>query len=210
MGEDQLNWTYINVPYGKVKEFNDLIEKNGREYYKGNSGQLKMAQELGEMHLGHLYSQASGLNLVGEDQLNWTYINVPYGKVKEFNDLIEKNGREYYKGNSGQLKMAQELGEMHLGHLYSQASGLNLVGEDQLNWTYINVPYGKVKEFNDLIEKNGEKYYRGIQGQTRMARDLGGYKLTVMYALASAFDLAADLYWISRDESCEEAEARYL
>jgi hypothetical protein len=37
---------------------------------------IKMAGELGGIHLGHLYSLISALNLAGE--LEWQYVNMPY------------------------------------------------------------------------------------------------------------------------------------
>jgi len=57
--------------------------------YKGNRGQLKMAKKLGGLHLGHLYSLASGLDYV--EELGWTYMDIPYKVVVEFFEVLEKD-----------------------------------------------------------------------------------------------------------------------
>ncbi len=184
----KLEWTYMDVSYEMVGEFEDKLKADFKEYIS-NLGQLKMSEELGGMHLKSLHALASGLGLT--DKLKWTKMNIPYEKVGEFMKKMETDFKGYV-GNEGQLKMSKELGNIHLAHLYSLASGLDMV--DDLKWTRISVPYEKVGEFREKL-KTDFNYYVGNEGQLKMSQELGGMNLGELHSLASGLEMVDDLEW---------------
>lgn len=166
--------------------------------YQGNSGQIKLAGKLGGIRLGFLYDLASGLGIASK--LQWTKLHVTYEKAKKFEDLTKKK-LDRYKGNMGQIKMAGELDGVHLSQLHSLASGLDQI--KKLQWNLMLVAFEIVGEFADKIYQDPKKY-KGVKGQIKMAKDLGGINTYSLYTLAFGLNLAQRLGWDKDIASCIE------
>jgi hypothetical protein len=188
---EELGWTQMYVPYAMVEKFESLLEADTVGKYRGNKGQILMAKELGGMHLGQLYSLASGLGKI--EELGWTQMHVPYATIAKFESFLEEDTEAKYKGNRGQILMAKELGGMNLGNLYTLASGLGKV--EELGWTQMNVPYAIVDKFEGLLKEDTVGKYRGNRGQILMAKELGGMNLGNLYTLASGLGKVEELGW---------------
>jgi hypothetical protein len=190
----------MKVPYAMVEKFERLREADTEDRYKANRGQILMAKELGGIHLGQLYSLASGLEKI--EELGWTNMNVPYAMVDKFERLREADTEDRYKANRGQILMAKELGGMNLGQLYSLASGLEKI--EELGWIIMKVPYAMVEKFESiiltLIQKAIIDEYTGYRGKFRFVIEFG-FNVASLLALSEVYDFDEILYWRQRSKN---------
>jgi len=208
-----LGWTIIVLPYQKLKAGAEKIRDNFNKY-TGMAGYIELAHELGDVNLGLLYSafgtneaelevilqtilEDSVIDLPGD--LGWTKINLRYQTLKAGAEKIRDNFNSY-TGMTGYIRLAHELGDVNLGHLYS-AFGTNeaelevilrTVLDDSridfpgdLGWTIIDLPYQTLKAGAEKIRDNFNSY-TGMAGYIRIAHDLGDVNMSQLYSAFGA------------------------
>lgn len=185
---DQLEWTKMMMPYDSVVEFLRLLSKQ-KDVWRENSGQIKLANELGKVHLRQLYSVASGFGLV--EELGWSCIDASYSYVDGFIDIIGDD-LEKWRGDAKQVEVAEKLGGINFCQLYSIASGLGMSG--YLQWKRINVPFHTMKKIQDKLNTDIDQWY-GNEGQIALAAEMDGMNLSQLYSVISGLKLTDVLNW---------------
>ncbi len=208
-----LNWLKIGYAYDVLEKAAYLIQANP-DKYKGVIGYITLAKELGRAHLGHLYSAFGNLDTAREviscltnkdvskmEDLNWSNIKLPYETIEKAAELILAD-TDKYRGIAGSLTLAEELGRVNLGQLYSAFGDMEKVRDvvayltekdasniEDLQWVNLKLPYQTLEKAATLIQSNPDKY-ENITGYITLSRELGKVNLGNLYSAFSNIDTA--------------------
>jgi hypothetical protein len=139
--------------------------------YKGNMGQVRAAKLLRGIDLRKLYTIASGLFDDVKAALGWTKIQASYATVSKLFGLLRKY--RSFKGTKGRKRLAKKMKMDPLKLSYLVKALFPEEYDEKFGWDN-----AKVKDDDFMLTfsrkmNRSMTMYRGVEGQKRMAAELG-------------------------------------
>jgi len=152
---------------------------------------LRLADEL-KISPRDLVQVGSAMEKAGKIKLNWQHVHMPYPTFMEIREKI-KTGNYY--GIEGMLRLAKELGGVHLGNLHEAGSVIEKVEKVELGWYCPNLPYSVYSRARELLLRD-KNQFAGRDGWKNLMKQAGYERNRMHFVFAFKSHEAKGLGWV--------------